>query len=293
MTCHTPDMRLTLFFNRMVFQSSGSVVSSLSIADDSDDILSLLCKDTGQPGTTGHLELGIDLGFSVGDSDSALPTAFKELDPDTKQFKAGPIVTGLKAGGANILLAGEVQGGEGTPFEDHHYGLVTITLLENVLGGELPVDLVKLDGVTEEAFNDLIAIGWPASKRTSFRGRVRIPEASGITQMSVEWRGWIFGKKAGDMPTLEMTVRKISAPNPPGTPIGAPLIDQDHVLDTSTLGTYTANQYAELRSDPLIVLPGDVLLFTITRPAGDDGLGDDYDEEVHVINQFVKIVGSS
>ena len=293
MTCHTPDMRLTLYFNRMVFQSAGSVVSSLSVAEGSEDLLSLVCKDTGQPGTTGHLVIGLDLGFSASGEDSVLPTAFKELDPETKIFKSGPVLSGVKAGGSNVLISGGVAGADGTPFAGYRYGLVTVTLLENVLGGELPIDVVQLDGVTEESYQGLIAIGFPASRRTSFRGKCRIPLASGVEQMTVVWRGWIFGKRAGDIPPLEMTIRRLIRPVPTVTPIAAPVTDEDHVLDTSTLETYVANQYAELQSEPITVTPGDTLLFEITRPAGDDGLGDDYDEEVHILTQYMAITGSA
>ena len=293
MACHTPDMRLTLFFNRMVFQSTGSLVSSLEIKDDgSDDILDIVCKETGQQEATGNLVLSIDLGFSAAGTDSALATAFKELDPTTKALKSGPVVSALKAGGSNILLSGGTQGAVGSAFEGYQYGLVTLTFIENVLGGELPIDVVQLDGVTEEAFKDLLGIGFPADKRTSFRGRVRIPLASGISQMTVEHRSWIFGKIAGDIPPFTMTYRLINRPNPLTTPVDAPLSDIAHVLDTSTLSTYTANQYAELTSDPITVTPGDVLLFTIERTAGTDGLGDDYAEEVHILNQYFSITGS-
>lgn len=289
MACHTPSMRLTLFFNRMVFQSSGSLVESLAIADDSSDILSLLCKSTGQAATTGHLELGIDLGFSVQDDDDAGYLAFKELDANTKRFDRGPVLVGLKAGNSNVLLSGGVAGAVGSAFENYRHGLVTVTFLENVLGGELLVEDIQLDGVTEESFKDLIAIGFPESKVSSFRGRVRVPAVSGVTTLTIEWRGLIFLKTAGDVPALTMTYRRIALPNPAATPVNAPLTDTAHVLDTSTLGTFAANQYAELASDPLTVAPGDTLLFTIER----DGETDVYTDEVHILRQHLKITGSA
>jgi hypothetical protein len=56
------------------------------------------------------------------------------------------------------------------------------------------------------------------------------------------------------------------------------------------LGAYTANQYAEVQSNVIVAAPGDVLLFTVERPAAG---GDGYSGEIHLINQAGVITGTS
>jgi hypothetical protein len=229
--------------------------------------------------------LDIALPFTVStDDDSAEAFAFKVLN-NSNQFTRGPVVGGLKSGSSNVLLSGGVVDG------DYRHGQVTLAVTEGILGGELPVETVRLDGATEEFYEDILGFGFPASKTTSFRGRIRVPATlTGVTSIQLVWRAWLLGRAAGTVPPMTMVHRIISRPSPTTTPIAIPTVDSALVFDTSVLGTYTANQYAEVQSVAMVVAPGDIIDFGVTRPgAGGDG----YTGEVHVINQVGVITGSS
>ncbi len=139
----------------------------------------------------------------------------------------------------------------------------------------------------------MLGVGFPPNKTTSYRGRIRIPtDLTGVAAVLVAWRGWLLGRSAGELPPLTMTWRRIARPVPPELPTDLPTSSDEGalVLDTSGLAAFTANQYAEVESAVMAGVPGDSLLFSITREA--EG-GDGYDDEVHVINQYGKITGTS
>ena len=279
------EMRITAYFTKMAFQTNDASVTSLTIGDGSETILTLTCPTTGDPATTGPLQLDFKLPYTVSsDDDSAAAFAFKEIN-GTNQFLRGPILSGLKSGSSNVLLSG------GTVDGDYRHGQVTLAVTEGILGGELPIETVRLDGVTEEFYEDILGFGFPAAKTTSFRGRLRVPATlAGVTSLQIVWRCWLLGRAAGTIPPFTMVHRIISRPSPTTTPIAIPTADAALTFDTSVLGAYTANQYAEVQSVAIVAAPGDIIDFGVTRPgAGGDG----YSGEIHVINQVGVITGSS
>lgn len=276
------QMQLTCWFVKMAFQTSNAAVTSLRVADDSSEILTLRCVNDGLPATAGDLELSINLALLVDDADDASDAyAFKQLNSGNT-LKRGPVVGGLKAGSANVVLSG------GTLTGDYRHGNVVVTVVEGVVGGELPVSVVRLDGVTEENYGGLPSIGFPKARTTTFSCKIKVPVISGATTVSVVWRGWLLGRTAGSLPTLTATYRRIPRPSPTTTPVALPTTDSALTFNTATLGSYTANYYAELSSGTIVAAPGDELLINITRPGAG---GDSYNEEIHVISQVGVITG--
>lgn len=261
------QMRLTLYFTRMVFQTAGSAVTSLNVAAGSG--LSLTCVETGDPADTGNLLLNLDLGFSQGADTADGHLVFKELVGNV--FQRGPVVEALVAG-TNISLTSTAPDGS------NHQGIVTISANNTVTGNELPVELVRLSGVEESNYQDVMGLSFVASRIASYRGRIRIP-ASLVGSTSCRLRLRILGRASGTLPNLTLTTRILTRPTAVLTnQVSLPTSDSS--LGLTTNATVTANSYVEALSSPLTVHAGDVVLFTLSRATVDAYAGD-----VQVIDQ--------
>jgi len=262
-------MELVLWFTRLTFQTSNTVVTSLRAAEGSH--LSVLCLETSQPATTGNLVLNLNLDLVEGAADSPGYLVFKTLDGNT--FLRGPVVEGLIAGSDNVTLSATAGSGS------LKQGAITLSVDTDASGKELPIQLVRLDGVTEERYQDVLALGFPAARNSSYRGRLRIPSQL-PGPMVMRLRLWLMGRAAGSLPALTLTYRLI--PRPAAgltTPLILPI--SDTTLAIATVVTLPmANEYVEVLSDPFTVAPGDVVLFTLGRSSGDA-----YVAEVHVLDQ--------
>ncbi len=278
------EMRLQLYMTKMQFSSSNTVVTSIRPHTDSEDTLSITCVQTGADATTGDLEIELDLQFvDSGDDDSADAYAFKTLTGNS--FTRGPVVSGLKSGNSSIVLTGGTAGAVSTPFEDYRFGLVTATFTDSAVSLELPIEPVRLDGVTEEYYKDVIGLGFPASKTTSYRGRLRIPASLQVTSVTVAIRTWLLARSTGDFPAMNMTYRIITVPT---TPTALPTSDSALAYDPTIHNTIDKDDYGAIDSDPITAAPGDVILFTLERPGSG---GDGYADEIHLINQVGVITG--
>lgn len=283
--CYVPRMRLRLWFTRANFKATRSQVSSLSVDPASADLLQVVCANSGEQASTGDLLLRLSSLLSQDEDQlSAENYAFKELTG--VELRKGPIVSGLRPASADVVISGGEAGLAGSPFAGYRFGLLTVGMLANVLGGELPIEVVALRGATEESFEDILGIGLAEDRTTSFRAKFRVPSGISGTTVNVVWRAWLLGRGAGTIPALTMTIRQFTRPTT--TPIDAPLTAEEvsHTLSVAGLGVYAANQYAEVQSDPIPCSPGDVVFFTIERAAAG---GDGYDHEIHIINQYAAI----
>lgn len=272
-------MRLTLWFSRMSFMTSGNVVTSLQVADGSENFLSITCAHSGAAASSGDLEITFNQDYVV---DSATDTAghivFKSLTD--KQFKRGPVVEGLTAGSSNVYLSSTAQDG------DTHQGMVDITVITDILGNELPVQLVRLSGVTEENYLDVLGLGLPPARNSSYRARFEVPaDISGVTALTMKIRLRLLAITAGSFPDLDVSFRRIPRPSPTTAHTALPTTDTALTLDLSAAQTPTpmgAEEYLEVETSTFTVSPGDIVFFSVTRNgAGGDG----YAGEMHVIDQ--------
>jgi len=270
------EMSLILWFTRMTFQTSGTVVTSLRAATGSH--LSVVCLETNEPASTGNLVLNLDLDLVEGVANAPGYLVFKSLDGNT--LHRGPVVEALIAGSNNVTLTGTPGTG------GQQQGIVTLSVDTDASGKELPIQLVRLDGVTEERYQDVLALGFPSGKTTSYRGRIRVPSQL-AGDMQLRLRVWLLGRSAGTLPALTLTYRRIPRP-PAGLTTQLVLPSSDTVgAITTTVTLPLANKYVEASSDPITVSPGDVLLFTLGRSSGDS-----YIAEVHVLDQVGALASS-
>lgn len=266
------QMRLTLWFTKMQFQTADTVVTSLRTPAGS--LLSITCTQDGTPATSGDLTINLSLDLAVISRDATGHLALKNFT--SGKFTRGPMVEGLIAGSSNILLDSTAQAG------NLHQGEVTLVVLNRIPGNELPIETVRLSGVTEENHLDTLALGFPADKDSEYRAKFVMPaELDGVTSLTVALRLWLLARAAGDLPDLTMTVRVVPRPSPATTPIAVPTSDSALAFDTQGL-TVSEDQYVEIQSGSFDVAPGDVVFFTVTRSANG---GDGFSDELHVLDQ--------
>lgn len=260
-------MRLTLWFTKPVFFSAGSAVLSLRAAADSGIIVR--CVDGGGA-STGHLELDLDLDLAVTSQTQAGHVVFKAFDQN--HVLSGPVVEGIKAGSENVQLASNL--GE-LPESGVAQGIVTVTVDSSVTGAELAVDTVRLDGVTEEFYAEVIALGFSPTIAAEFRGRVNVP-ASLPAGTGMKLRLRLLGRSAGTVADDALTAAYRVIPRP-DEPVELPAEDTALALSVGeTLGS--SNLLWEAESAEFAVTAGDVVLFTIARAGGDGYAG-----EIHVV----------
>lgn len=269
-------MRLILWFNKMSFQTSNTVVTSLTISDDSDHILSLKCLGTDDDANTGDLELGIDLNLATTTETEPGHVVIKALEDN--EFKAGPVVEAIVAGSSNVSLSSTAQTGS------NHQGTVTISVAQTILGGELPIETVRMDGTELSYVEDITGIAFPRNKDTAYRAKVSVP--AGISSsVDISLRFWLLAETAGTLPPLTLTARVVPRPNPTGVPVALPTTDSAVTLDfgsiTTTIVSPGDGKYVEITSDAISADPGDAIWFTLSR----NGSGDSYNDDVHVIDQ--------
>ncbi len=266
-------MRLTLWFTRLIFKTSQAMVTSLRAKAGSR--LSVTCYPTTDAAVTGDLELDLDLDFVASDDAELGSLVFKELTGST--FSRGRVLEGIKVSGSNITISAshtrrETPDDVTTPLI--YQGIVSLAVLNDLDGRELPIELVRSTGVSEEFYQDLPALGMPTGRQSEFRGKVRIPIDGVADGTTMKLRLWVLGRVDGTLPDLEVSYRRI--PLATTTPQTLPTSDTD--LDDVTGVAVDADQYALLESETFEVEAGDAVFFTVRR------LSDGYTGEIQLID---------
>lgn len=273
-------MGIRVFFTKMAFQTDNTLVSSLQVHPDSVGTLVITCVDDDLPATTGALQIKLDLPFVQKDADDLGNQFIKTLSGG--DLNRGPGVTRIKAGSNNVQIAGTTSG-------SYKYGDLTITVTETSTGSILPFEIVRLDGVEEENYEDVLALMFPPSKTTSLRARLLVPDLS-VSKVELKIRTWWMGRVAGTFPPLTCAYREVTQPSPATTPIALPTSDTAVAMDGTGVSFASADEYFELDSASFEVDPNSVVLFDISRPgAGGDG----YAGELHLIKRFGVITGTT
>ena len=270
-----PEMRMTLWCARPSFMTDQSAV--LSLRPKTGSGLSLVSTTTGLPATAGHLEIGLNLDLAGSVQNEAGHLAFKKFQDG--KLLAGPLVEGIKAGSSNVVLTSSL--GQ-LPSSGVAQGIVTISVDQGLTGTMLPVQTIRLDGVTEEFFSGVIGLGFPPGLSTEFTGRVHVSAKTALPAgTTMRFRFRLLGRASGTIPMgiLSLTYRRIPAPASLNTPVYLPTTDTSLALNCgATLSQ--ANQYYDVESASFEVAAGDVVLFTLSR-----GAGDGYPGELHVLEE--------
>lgn len=253
--------QVVLWFNRITFANDQTVVASLRSRDSR---IRVYCVGTDTEKFVGHLELDLDLGLLLSDDDDDEGAyALKGLDEDTDRFTLGPVVTGLVAGSANVVLTSDVQ--REIEEDTVHFGVVEVQVLPET-AIDLPARMVSVDDVTEE--NDpTLFLGMPAGINSSYQVVVDVPDSLDGT-LSCALRLRLLGKSAGTLPALTVERKILSRPaDGLNTPESVP--SSWTAVTITTTGAVGANEYVEATSTAFSVAAGDSVVFQISR-ADDD-----------------------
>lgn len=276
------DMRLRLWFTKPVFANTGSWVASLTTAAHSG--LAVRCVDTGEAASTGHLEIDLDLGLAIEATDQPGHIVLKTLADNRVQ--AGPVVESLTPVGNNVTITSDVAAGA----DGQRYGRLAIAVDQDLEAGELGVDVVRLSGVQEEFYQEVLGLGFRAGQLSSFRGRITIPAGLALpvgTRLKLVF--WILNRASTAIPAGIFTLSYRRIPAPTTTPLALPLESAEVALSdlpAANVAVTAANQYVLLESDTFPVAAGEQVLFSLTRAGQTDGLNGD----LYVLRQFAKYV---
>ncbi len=259
------DVLLTLWYTNINFLTSAAAVLSLVGRDGSG--LTFYCRNTNDEASVGHLEADLDLNLLVESTTEPGYIAFKTYDSETRKFRRGPVVESVRSLSPELVVTGDVVGNDGKV-----YGNLLIQADLDLAGANYAVETVRLDGVEEEYYQDVIGLGFPTGRASEFRGRILIPTRLTLpsgTKMKLRFA--VLGRSAGvtDADTFTLTYRRLSRPSAVQTALVA-LPTADSALTMACAITFAnADEYAELESGEFEVATGDTVLFSISRAASD------------------------
>ena len=265
-------MRILLHFARMTFGTDKSVVTSLQSVEGSP-ISVVNCADVAA--TTGDLRLDLSLELALEDAELEGYQVIKEVTGS--KYKRGPIVEGVFAAG-DVILTSTKQLTVGA--DTLHQGRVTVSVPTDVGSRELTPQIVRLDDVVERYYSEVPYLGFLAGRSSSVRLRFHVPPVGIGAAQQMRLRVAILGRVAGTLPDLTLTYRKIARGT--ATPVNLPTTTSEVTLGFNPAIAITANQYVEVESDLLPVVPGtegyvlsgDTILVTITRGSADAYTGE-------------------
>ena len=264
------EMEMVLYFTKMLFKTDDNVVTSLRPSAGSP-IKVLGCD--GLPATVGDLNLDLDLSLVVTDGDDGYK-ALKGVSGET--FSRGYVVTALRLGTGVSLTP---TAGKGVLLPDGRYvGELTIGMDPNLGVGAGGAELVALNGVREDSYQDVFYLGMPQDRVTSFRLKLDIPRTGVPDTMDIVLWAWLMSRASGTnyLPALGVTGRVLPKPASPCTSV-EPLPLSDDItlsLDGSGCSALNINEYIEVETDPFSVNAGEVVFLTVTRNAPDGLSGD-------------------
>jgi hypothetical protein len=299
-------MSLGIWFTKLTFQTTNTVVTSLRAATGSK--ISITClQNSTETEVTGDLVIDVDFALLVDATDSNGYTVTKEFNSSTQTFAKGLVVEAIRSSSSDIIISSDhsatpsyIQSG----VSNANQGVVTIGLIKSVLGNEIPIELVRLNGVTEENYQDVLGLGFPKGKDTEYRGQFKIPQSLGAAApINVKLRFWLLAfADAQDLPltgTSPMTfsyrvIESLTAANPikvlttsDSTDVAFPgVIPSSYAV---AKGSYIEIETGEITIENSVAgdtSNGQTVLFTLARKGSVDG----YDGEIHVINQRAVIV---
>lgn len=251
------DYVLKLYYTRVGFATDVSAVISLKSLDSR---LIINCTGSTNPGSTGDLDIDLNLAFMVGSQNLAGYRVFKTFDPITNTFSAGPVAEGVYANSANVLLSSPHTTVDALGHTVYH-GPVGLGVISQSTQ-ELSSQLVRLDGVTEESY-PVLYLGMPNDITTSYVVKFEVP-ADAPTNSNFKLRLRILGRVAGTLPPLTVTYYTTARPVAGlTTPIN---VTQNYTALTITTVTLVGpNQAVEAESSIIGLTAGDIIYIKVQR----------------------------
>jgi len=281
--CYTSLMRMNLWFTKWNYASDIQIVKSLKSVDPR---LVVRCANTNTTCSTGNLEIDLDLNFVVSNNEQG-HIVFKTFNSTTNEFKRGPVVEGVYTKTPTILKISsndsEVRNINNTNYTVH-YGLVGLEL-DFDFKNELDVQLVRLDSVEEQYFQNITYFGFPKNRTSEVRCKINVPTDINLSNLQLSIILLLLARTVGTTPNLQLTARRIPYPSAPFNLATLPGNAAEFPVSITTSTTTTAtNQYYYVQSDPFSISAGDTVFFTIKRT-----IPDSYNDEFGLIRVIGKL----
>lgn len=272
-SCPLPAEEVRLYLNWVAsgFYTDQTAVLSLKGREGSGIVF--YCRNTDDVAETGHLEADFDLNLLLDKDDEAGHLVFKTLGDG--KFNRGPVVESIKSGSPELTVISDVELGA----NDEAYANITLKTNLDITNSEFPVDTVRLNGVEEEFYEEVIALGFPSDRPGDFRGRCVVPgQIAFPAGTTLKLQFWVLGRAAGTVPdnVFTLTYRILPQPASGGTQA---LPTSDSSLSLSAGATLSsADEYYVIESAAFNIAAGDQILFTLGRNAPDS-----YNGELHIL----------
>jgi hypothetical protein len=286
-------MRVIVVFLRMVFGNERNVVTSLQAAPGSP-IKVTNCD--GLTAKTGDLELDLDLNLAIKPPELDGGLVLKQVE-DGYKLRQGWVTEGVVSGSAPIVITSlkspasaytrlltssekTALGFSPTAAITAHQGLVKISFNDALVERDISPQIIRLSDVVERLYKDIPYLGFPQGQESAVRVRLNVPAAGLGTGLKMKIRAQLFGKKAGSLPLLEVTYRRL--PRPSGIPAPLSAADVVPALTFNSALTVAADTAVEVESEEFIVAEGDTVLVTLRRNLVSGG-ADAYASEVGLL----------
>lgn len=191
--CSPTTRRLTIWFTKMVSQTSKASVTGIKSAPGSPIVI-VGCSTPDASGfCQGKIELDLDIPWAR--TGNIAGSEVVKTIGGNGQLSVGHVVEGIAVTGL-ISLTGTktLTGGQAA-------GLVTIRGLDPTqITRKLDVALVALNGASESIYQSILPfVGLPSGRITSFIGKVRIPQVN-MTTPRLQLDMWFATPTAGTPP---------------------------------------------------------------------------------------------
>lgn len=266
---------LKLYYTRIGFATDVSTVTSLRSVDPR---LVINCAGQTIPGSTGDLDIDLNLAFMIGSQNLAGYRVFKTFNPVTNTFNAGPVAEGVYANSANVLLSSPHTTTD-TLGRTIYHGPIGLGVVSQPTQ-ELASQLVRLDGATEESY-PVLYLGMPNDITTSYVVKFEVPAAA-PTNSNFKLRLRLLGRTAGTLPQLTATYYIAARPSAGlVTPIN---VTQSYTaLTINTVALVGVNQAVEADSALIEVNAGAIIYVKVQRTP--TALTDAYAGELGIMQQ--------
>ena len=295
-----PEMRL--YFTKVNFATDPSVVRSLTSVDSR---IKIYCAGSNILDSVGDLDIDLDLSFATTEDETGY-NVLKSLDGEV--FARGPVAEGIyTTTPSNIILSGSISKTVAIGANDRtvHYGNVSVDAAPTNLQ-ELPAQLVRLNGVTEE-HSPLLYLGMTSDYSTSYVVKFDIPyDAPSPSYFA--YRIQIIGRSVGTLPQLTISYDQATRPSDseyigtnapvegvviPNT-TGAPITNAANVGYMNMKGEITTINKSVEATDLTVlsenipsygfeVNPGDIIYITVARDPAT--AADAYPGELGIVSQ--------
>lgn len=272
-TCPRPAPRKMTLETDFSVQGS-ELITGLSALRSNIPWIKFFKTGTSNVSTVGDLTSQLDTSQLYQDDLSTNHLAFKSVA--NNKIQRGPVVTSLKAKNSSVVVSGGVNLGSNV-----FAGQLELEVVTSMDFDLLPND-TQLFGATTEAYSEQMAIGLPATYKSSFVNSFHIPTTI-PTNTNLRFYFWVTGQQTYTLPAnIQLFVRVFSTPNlvdPVNIPTEVPL-----VLNYTPGTLINTGQYRMLRSNLLQVSGGNTVYLRTLRNGDTDGIS----SEVHFLKQFAR-----